>query len=67
MNLPVTLVLMLATVALLGLSIWQSGRKRKDSINARWVPWNLVTLLASAYGCCAREGLLQDLDGKRFR
>ncbi len=27
---------------------WKSGRPRKDSLNARWVSWPLVTVLAGA-------------------
>lgn len=28
---------------------WQSGRPRKDSLQIKWIPWRLVTLVAGAF------------------
>ncbi len=27
---------------------WKSGRPKKDSLNARWISWPLVTVIAAA-------------------
>jgi hypothetical protein len=43
-----TLASLAAAVSIYGVAIWQSSRKRKDSLRARWVPWKFVVLLAAA-------------------
>lgn len=48
MNWPVTIALTVLAAALLGVSAWQSGRPRKDSLNARWIPWKFLILLFAA-------------------
>jgi hypothetical protein len=30
------------------LSIWQSGRPRKDSLSPRWIPWRFLILVGGA-------------------
>lgn len=34
---------------LLGLSIWQDSRPKRDTIRARWVSWKFMMLLAAAF------------------
>jgi hypothetical protein len=34
--------------ALLGLSIWQDARPKRDTIKARWISWKFMMLLAAA-------------------
>ena len=31
-----------------GFSAWKSGRPKKDSLNARWISWPLMTLIGGA-------------------
>lgn len=49
MTWPLTVAAIIADIALLGLAVWQSGRPRKDSLDARWIPWKFVILLAGAF------------------
>lgn len=49
MTWPITILALIANAALLAIAIWQSGRPRKDSLNARWIPWKFVILLAAAF------------------
>lgn len=34
-------------VGLLGLSIWQDARPRRDTIRARWISWKFMMMLAA--------------------
>jgi hypothetical protein len=34
---------------LLGLSIWQDNRPKRDTIRARWISWKFMMLLAAAF------------------
>lgn len=34
-------------VGLLGLSIWQDARPKRDTINARWISWKFMMMLAA--------------------
>ncbi len=42
-----TLVGLAAFVGLAVFAGWKSGRPRKDSLNARWISWPLVTVFAA--------------------
>ncbi len=44
----ITIAAFAAAVAVFGAAVWQSGRTRKDSLRARWIPWKFVVLLAGA-------------------
>ncbi len=44
----VTLAVILAALAATLFSGWKSGRPRKDSLNASWISWPLLTVLAGA-------------------
>ncbi len=46
MQLAVTIALFLAFVAATVFAGWKAGRPRKDSLNAQWISWPLVTVLA---------------------
>lgn len=46
-------IITLSALALLGaifsLAIWQSGRKRPDSADVRWIPWRFVVVIVGAF------------------
>ena len=44
----ITLSFIGVSLAATVLSAWQSGRPRKDSVNARWIPWRFVVLVSGA-------------------
>lgn len=44
----ITLSFIALSLASTVLSAWQSGRPRKDSLNARWIPWRFVVLVSGA-------------------
>lgn len=44
----ITLSFIAISLAATVLSAWQSGRPRKDSVNARWIPWRFVVLVSGA-------------------
>jgi hypothetical protein len=43
-----TLAAIGACVVLTVFAGWKSGRPRKDSLNAQWISWPLVTVIAGA-------------------
>ena len=44
----ITLIAMAFGAGLMALAVWQSGRKRPDSLKVRWIPWRFVTLFIAA-------------------
>lgn len=48
MEWTITLAAIAAGLAMTVFAGWKSGRPRKDSLNARWISWPLVTVLAAA-------------------
>ena len=44
----ITLVAAGGGAALLGLSVWQTSRPRKDSVRVRWIPWRFLILASGA-------------------
>jgi hypothetical protein len=44
----ITLSFIVIGIAATALSAWQSGRPRKDSHNARWIPWRFFVLVSGA-------------------
>jgi hypothetical protein len=35
--------------SLLGLSIWQDARPKRDTIRARWISWKFMMMLAAVF------------------
>lgn len=48
MEMAFTIAVFLVFVAATVLAGWKAGRPRKDSLNAQWISWPLVTVLAGA-------------------
>jgi hypothetical protein len=48
MEWTITLVASVAGLLVAVFAAWKSGLPRKDSLNARWISWPLVTVLAAA-------------------
>jgi hypothetical protein len=48
MEWAVTITAIVLTAGLTAFSSWKSGRPRKDTPNATWISWPLVTVLAGA-------------------
>lgn len=48
MDWTLTLAAIIFGAALAGLSVWQTSRPRKDSLNPRWVPWRFLILAGGA-------------------
>lgn len=44
----ITLSIVGVSVLATGFAAWQSGRPRKDSLQAKWVPWRFVVLVSGA-------------------
>lgn len=42
-----TIIGVTAFAGLAGFAGWKSGRPRKDSLNAQWISWPLVTVFAA--------------------
>jgi hypothetical protein len=45
MEMAFTLAVLLVFVAATMFAGWKAGRPRKDSLNAQWISWPLVTVL----------------------
>ncbi len=45
MEMAFTIAVLLVFVAATVFAGWKSGRPRKDSLNAQWISWPLVTVL----------------------
>lgn len=48
MDWPLTLAIIAAGAALLGVSVWQDSRPKKDSLKPRFRSWKFLILLAGA-------------------
>lgn len=46
MEWTLTLSAILVCLALTAFAAWKSGQPKKDSLNARWISWPLVTVIA---------------------
>lgn len=46
MEMAFTIAVLLVFVAATVFAGWKAGRPRKDSLNAQWISWPLVTVLA---------------------
>lgn len=46
MEMAFTIAVLLIFVAATVFAGWKAGRPRKDSLNAQWISWPLVTVLA---------------------
>lgn len=48
MEMAFTIAVLLVFAAATVFAGWKAGRPRKDSLNAQWISWPLVTVLAGA-------------------